>query len=124
MAGGRRMSPCAGSDPPASSLRLRWVQGIDGLEVLERNLLPQIQGRAELRRVLRGRGQDVRPLDLEIPPLVAGLNDGVERHPVRRSPRGVPPWVAKRSTAELEDCVVAEDGEESRHVSDVDPAGG
>ena len=99
------------------------VELVDGFE-LELDLLPGLHCDGQLRTVAGGLGEDVAGLPLQLAALVASLYAGLQRDAVGRGTGGVAPGVTLSTAPELEHRVVAEDGQQGRHVPDVDTAGG
>ena len=73
---------------------------------------------------LRGVGEDVRALLVEVAPLVAGQDHRLDRDPVGRGAGGDAHRVADRPAAELQHHVLAEVVEQLVHLAGVDPARG
>src|SRR3989442_6811846 len=68
--------------------------------------------------------QDVFTLAVQVAAFVACLDDGLEGDAVGRGAGRVPARMSLRPATELEDGVVAKNGDQGRHMPDMNAAGG
>merc|ERR1712100_610252 len=98
------------------------VELVDGVE-LELDLLPGLESDGQLGAVLRGFHEDVAALFLEMTAGVACLDAGLKGHTVGSGTSSGAPGVTVGTTTELQNGVVAEDGDQGGHVPHMDTAG-
>merc|ERR1712100_56385 len=98
------------------------VELVDCVE-LELDLLPGLESDGQLGAVLTGFHEDVPAFFLNLATGVACLDAGLEGHTVSSSTCSGAPGVTMGTTTELQDGIVTEDGDQCRHMPDVDTAG-
>jgi len=78
----------------------------------------------QLGGVPRRLPKDVLALTRKVPAFVACLDNGLESDAVGRGAGRVAAWMSLRPATELEDGIVAEDGNQVRHMPGMNAAGG
>src|ERR1700677_583545 len=99
------------------------VRGVRRL-IVERHVLPGIERSAQRRTPPARGGEDLRPLVPDVAAFVAGLDHGLERHPVRGRAGLDALGMADGPAAELQHDVLTEIGQELMHLTGVNASRG